>query len=132
MLRTALTAQTLALALVAGTAHAAADDAATKRDIRCVLVVGLVASQAQASASESARQGMIAGMGYYLGRLKGRDPDIDLTARISAEAKGLKISELQSEGLRCGEELKAFGAESQRVGAALKAVGEEARKTATD
>jgi hypothetical protein len=131
MLRSILPA--LALALAAGPALAAADDAAAaKRDVRCILVIGLIASNTQAAASESAKQGMIAGMGYYLGRLKGREPDIDLTARIVAETRGIRLADIQGEALRCGDELKAFGAESQRVGAALKAVGEEARKTATD
>lgn len=129
MLKTVLPA--LVLAFAAGTASAA-DDAAAKRDVRCVLVVGLIASQASAGASETTKQGMVAGMGYYLGRLKGREPDVDLAARIAAEARGLKLADIQAEALRCGEELKAFGAESQRVGAALKAAGEEARKTATD
>lgn len=123
----------IALALcVATPAVAQVDDAAARRDLRCVLVVGIIGGQVQASGSDSAKQGMMAGIGYYLGRLKGRDPAINLTARLTAEARGLKIGDLQPEALRCGEELKQFGRESQEVGAALKALGAEAGKTATD
>ena len=122
-----------ALVLLAATpAMAQTDDAAARRDLRCVLVVGIIGSQVQASASDAAKSGMMAGIGYYLGRLKGRDPGINLTARLTAEAKGLKIGDLQPEALRCGEELKEFGRESQEISAALKALGAEAGKTATD
>jgi hypothetical protein len=121
----------LITALSAGSA-CAADEAAARRDLRCVLVVGIIAGAAQDSASDTTKQGLVASIGYYLGRLKGRDPGIDLTARISAEARGLKLADLQAEAARCGEELKVFGQESQQVGAALKALGAEVGKTATD
>ena len=114
----------LAFALSLGAAPAfAADEAAQERDLRCVLVVAI--SGAQAGASAEAKQGLAGGIGYYMGRLKARDPAIDLGARLSALAKGMQIADLKDDFARCGAEMKAFGAEAQSVGRALQAVGQQ-------
>ncbi|MBW8815219.1 MAG: hypothetical protein JF588_17505 [Caulobacterales bacterium] len=111
----------LSLALLAAPAHAAAaDPAAASKDLQCALVLAVMGAQAT---TPEMKQGAIGGVSYYLGRLKGREPDIDLPARVTAEAKAMQPADIQAAGTRCGAELKAFGAESQTVGAALKALG---------
>jgi hypothetical protein len=110
----------LALAALAGPAFAApADTAAASRDLRCALVMAAMGAQAT---TPEMKQGAVGGVSYYLGRLQGREPDIDLPARITVEARMMQAADLGAAAQRCGEELKAFGVESQRVGAALKAL----------
>lgn len=114
----------LVLAAGAGTAAAAPDPAAEHRDMRCVAVTAIAAQQAK---TPEMRMGAAAGVGYFMGRLKGRDPDFDLVARLSADLKGLKtVEELKPDIVRCAAELKAFGLEAQAAGEALKALGAQA------
>jgi hypothetical protein len=120
----------LLLAAAAGTAVAAPDPAADHRDMRCVAVMAIALQQAK---SPEMKQGAAAGVGYFMGRLKGRDPDFDLTARLLADLKGLKdVEELKPDVLRCAEELKTFGLEAQAAGAALKSLGGQAPTAGTD
>lgn len=111
-----------ALALIATPARAA-DEAAQDRDLRCVLVVAI--SGAQAGASEQAKQGLAGGIGFYMGRLKARDAQIDLSARLTGLATSIQLAELKDDFVRCGAEMKAFGAEAQAVGRALQAVSQQ-------
>lgn len=95
-------------------------DAAT-RDIRCFVAVAFASSLTQDQAMK-ANMGM--GITYYLGRLKGREPNIDLKARIVAEAQRMEAggADLRAEMSRCGKELVDMGHETQDVGAALQAL----------
>jgi len=120
----------LILAAAAGTAAAAPDPAAEHRDIRCVAVTAIAAQQAK---TPEMRMGAAAGVGYFMGRLKGRDPDFDLVARLSADLKSLKdLEELKPDIVRCAAELKAFGLEAQAAGAALKSLGAQTTAAPTD
>jgi hypothetical protein len=120
-----LAAAGLALAAIS-TPAAAADEEAQQRDLRCLLAVAITG--AQAPPSEETRQGLAAGVGFYMGRLKARDPAIDLSARLTALTKGMQIADLKGDFSRCGAEMKVFGAEAQDVGRALQAVGQAAAK----
>ena len=104
----------LALTAVAGAAQAA--DPATD-DMRCIMVVGILGGT---TTNPTMCDGAMMGLGYYIGRLKGRDPSFDLTGRLTALAKGMKIADLTPDFTRCGEEMKAIGLESQEVGRALQ------------
>jgi hypothetical protein len=115
-----------ALALAASTpaaaqAPAAADPTdASARDIRCFVAVAFASSLSQDPAMK-ANMGM--GVTYYLGRLKGREPNIDLKARIVAEARRMEAGGpdlLRAEMSRCGRELVDMGRETQDVGSALE------------
>jgi hypothetical protein len=116
------TALALALSLSA-TSALAADEAAQARDLRCVLVVAITG--AQAGASEQVKQGLAGGLGFYMGRLKARDPAVDLPARLTALTKDIQLADLRDDFARCGAEMKTFGAEAQAVGRALQAVGQQ-------
>jgi hypothetical protein len=110
----------ISLALAAGPA-AAADEAAQGRDLRCVIVGGMIVSK---TTDEATRLGVTAAVGYFVGRLKGRDPGMNLTARLSNELKTLRLGELGGETTRCSAEILEFGREMQTAGAAMKAIGE--------
>jgi hypothetical protein len=119
----------LLLAAGAGTAAAAPDPAADHRDMRCVAVMAIALQQAK---TPEVKQGTAAGLGYFAGRLKGRDPDFDLPTRLLADLKDVKtVEEFKPDILRCATELKAFGREAQAAGEALKALGAQA-PAATD
>lgn len=99
------------LALCASAARAADSD--TDNDLRCMVVAGAVAGspnpQLQAAAPLM--------MSYYLGRAKGREPGIDIGARLEAAYRGLKASGLQADAQRCGAEMAAMGKETQDLAA---------------
>ncbi len=58
-----------------------------------------------------------------MGKIKAREPKIDLKTRLVAETKALlaDTKRLQAECSRCGEDMKAWGRETQEIGEALKA-----------
>ena len=94
----------LAWALSVGTAStgARAEDADTG-DLRC-FVVGLNTA-ASDDASRKAAGAMIAV--YYMGRLDGRTPDLDLKTRLVAEIRKMTSGQLQVDAARCSAEMSA-------------------------
>ena len=111
----------LLLAAIAPAASAQPADPA-RNDLRCVIAVGMFAAQTK---DQDSKVGSAAGLGFFIGRLKGREPGIDLKARVLAEANLLKSpADLQPDFPRCGAEMQAFGKESTELGDALKAFGE--------
>jgi hypothetical protein len=108
----------LAAAFAAPAAGQSADP--TRDDLRCVIAVGMFAAQARNDADT--KLGAAAGLGFFIGRIKGREPGIDLKARVLAEANRLKTpADLQPDLARCGGEMQAISNESNALGAALKA-----------
>lgn len=103
-----------ALALCAGAARA--EDSQTTRDLRCTMIAFYMVSQAKADA-----QGSLSGVAlYYLGRLDGRTPGLDIEKRIRQEAATLTEAQFAAEAKRCGEEMKVRGQEIQVLGANLQ------------
>eukprot|EP01035_Chromulina_nebulosa_P047302 gene47302-64114_t len=84
-----------------------------RRDLRCVLVAGLVGSQLDATASNETKQGIASGVAFFMGRIKGRSPTADLSSMLVAEGRGLlqNSAEMKRELVRCGGEMQVFGAE---------------------
>ena len=120
MLRTIIVAVlSLLAATPAATAPVGEDD---RDDLRCVIVVGIAGSQPAANTSAEMKTGIASGIAFFMGRIKGRNPTADLTSMLVTEAKGLaqNPAELQREFVRCGGEMKAFGAEAKAAGAALQ------------
>lgn len=89
----------------------------TIADIQC-LVVG-------ARLSASPGQKLVGSMMaiYFLGRIDGRSPTVDLQALLKIEAGKLTGSEFGSAASRCGAELSARGAEINRIGRTLEQLG---------
>lgn len=104
----------LALTLMPFTLAAAPPlDAETTKDVRCLLAV----SSLVGSDNQAAQMSALIGSQYFLGRIDGRSPNLDLEAALTAEAPKLNQTEMKFLFQSCGEMLK------QR-GLALKAIGE--------
>lgn len=62
-------------------------------------------------------------LSYFLGRIDGRSPHIDLEALIEREAKKMTTSDLRNVARRCGTEFSARGAQITRIGKDLERSG---------
>jgi len=116
-----MTARTLPILAALGVLAAAAPAPAlavdaTTSDLRCLLAL----SAAEDAADGQMKPAMMAGVVYYLGRLDGRTPDLDLEAKAAAELKAMSIQDLSDETVRCGAALFARGK-------AIEAIGEKLR-----
>jgi hypothetical protein len=88
-----------------GLSAATAAEDETAADIRCV-VVSMGLSQSDDAALKTA--GLLSAM-YYLGRLDGHAPNLDLENGFFDEIQKMNPAELQSEAMRCGRVLRERG-----------------------
>jgi hypothetical protein len=58
---------------------------------------------------------------YYLGKLDGREPGLDLDRVILAEAERMTSTQVRAEAEKCGKELSARGAAISDIGLRLPA-----------
>ena len=111
---------TLSLAVMAvsaiGFAARAADDVSAA-DIRCLAVATLLSSNADPNVKNA---GLMAAL-YYLGKVDGRDPRLDLESRLKQEFLQLSAQQVQAEASRCGAELGVRGKAVSEIGARLQA-----------
>ena len=108
-----------ALSAAAGLATAAkAADADNVADVRCVVVaMGLTQSpdpQVKALAAAASL--------YFVGRIDGRAPDLDLEAMMIRQVNSMSMDDMRGELQRCagilqtrGDRLKAIGADLQKI-----------------
>lgn len=125
------------VAMAAGAFHVAgaADSASTApsadarniADVRCVVVGMKMAELADAKAKSS---GTLLAL-YYIGRLDGRAPGLDLEAQILSQMKSLSPAEYKSEAQRCGAELQAEGQKITAIGEDLNKRGQEEESLST-
>ena len=88
-------------------------------DLRCYIVVS---SQLMASENPTEKMAAFMAQGYWLGRIDGRAPDLDLEERLIAEFPNTTKSEFfRAEAARCGQEMVVRGK-------AVSAIGENIRK----
>ena len=84
-------------------------------DVRCLIsAVSLLQSP-----NNSVRAAAAASALYYLGRLDGREPGLDLQEIILAEAGKMTSTQLRVETEACGKELSARGAAIDSIGRKL-------------
>ena len=107
-----------AAALLFLAAAAPAPDAETRADIRCFIAV----SSLMESEDEAMRQAGSMASQYYLGRIDGRVPDLDLESAVAAELP-IDQAALQALMQSCGAELEKRGQEVVAVGKRLTARG---------
>jgi hypothetical protein len=109
----------LSLASAARAAPEASANDETSADVRCVVVAfGLVQSpdpQVKALATGASL--------YFVGRIRGRSPDLDLEAAIINQVGTMAPEDLRDELQRCSGVLQAEGGKLQQVGADLKKLG---------
>ncbi len=93
--------------------EARADDAAD--DAKC-LAVALNMASAQDADEQSV--GILSTM-YWLGRLDGRNPSLDLQKQLSDAADAMTQDDLKTEATRCTATLRARGEELSKLGPGL-------------
>ncbi len=114
--RRLMAALALGGALMASGARAQAD--ATAADVRCLVVLGIVSDMAEASNKPR----VTAALTYYLGRLDGRTPSLDLEAQMAAEGAKLSPQDLRAEAVSCGQAVATRGEAVRAIGDRLKAM----------
>jgi len=111
---------TLTIVLIAaaavGRAAQAADDVAAA-DVRCLAVATVLSSNADPNVKNA---GLMAAL-YYLGRVDGRQPTLDLEARLKQAYEQMSLQDVQAEARRCGAELGVRGKAVSEIGARLMA-----------
>lgn len=111
-----------AAALAGGlAAPAAAQDAATTADLRCTIAAVALAGSAGGNATLQ-QQATMAAL-YFIGKLDGRTPNLDLEAGIRAEMAKMSQSEMGAEAQRCGQQLMGRGQALQTIGEHFKDLG---------
>ena len=103
---------------------ARADD--TDNDVECV-AIGLSMAASQDALMRSSG-GMVAL--YYLGRLDGRTPDLELEDRLKSAVNTLGPNEFRLAATRCSEGLKARGESLTAIGKDLQQKGAPAPSSA--
>lgn len=107
---------TAVLPLLAG---AASPEEQTRSDLRCVVALTQFAKMESA---EIRQAGMTASL-YFIGRLDGRVPDLDLEAALERELKTVPPSEYGSLLQSCGAAMQARGVKIIEIGASLAKKG---------
>lgn len=102
-------------------APAMAEDASSP-DVRCLTIAALMVG----NGGQAQQAGFVSAL-YYIGRLDGRSPGLDLKARILEEAQALTPDKIEAERLRCSRQLQERGAALQTVGEALKQMGQSGK-----
>ncbi|MBT2188584.1 hypothetical protein [Sphingobium nicotianae] len=117
-MRTSFAASVGGVALMAGSPGLAAQPPEVEADLRCIAIVAAAVGQAQGEA----RTGVIGGMMYFIGRVEGRAPAIDLEAELRRIYTALTQEVVETERIRCGGILSEKGQRLQAVGKALQTV----------
>jgi hypothetical protein len=106
-----------ATALAAAAPVRAAEDTGAASDFRCMVAAIALYQSTNPQVKDA---GMMASL-YYLGRLDGRTPNVDLEAGLKQQFERMSAQELQAEAVRCGGALQARGKAVTEIGARLKA-----------
>lgn len=123
-MRTALIAlaAVTAAAAAAPAAPAAAQSAEALADVRCVLVLGVIARD------PNQKQAAFQGVYYYLGRIDGRGLKSKLEGLMKSEGKNITSPErAQAELARCGGELRQRASDLQTTYQHLQAEAQAAK-----
>jgi hypothetical protein len=106
-------------AALAAVATGVRADPAPAADVRCLAVAAFLAGNSDPKLQNA---GVMAAL-YFLGKLDGHEPDMDLEARLKEVATQLSPKDLQSEAVRCGAELASRGKTMNEIGLRLQALG---------
>jgi hypothetical protein len=91
--------------------------AETLYDARCLLIQALVMNQQVAAApNDSVAIARTYGtMLYYIGRMQGRDPNVNISDRIRAETPNMTPEEISTVGPNCAKDLATLGQQLQNM-----------------
>lgn len=108
---------TMAAVLAAGPVQAQTQDSETRKDLRCIASIAMLAGSTQdASTANSAIMGFL----YYLGRAEGREGDLNLENALRQEIARMSPSDIPAEMIRCGDQLKSKGEQLQAIGRSMQ------------
>jgi hypothetical protein len=99
-------------ALVLSSAQGQAPDTETAADMRCVIVGMRLAGMTDPTARSSGMMGAL----YYLGRVEGRTPKLDVETLMIEQISKMTSSDYSSETQRCGNGLTAKGKQISQIG----------------
>jgi hypothetical protein len=116
MIRLIATAATLALPN-AGLAATPAEE--TAKDVRCLIVVSELADSKD---KETETAGLIASQ-YFLGRIDGRSPGVDLQRLLIREAEKLTDADRPTLLVSCGNQLEERGRYLEKIGKSISEKG---------
>jgi hypothetical protein len=105
----------LAAALTQAPAGAPTPADPTTEDIRCFIAMAAAAQNADGEMKPA----MTAGVIYYLGKLDGRTPSLDLETRTKDLGNRMTVEDFRDETLRCGAAFVARGQALQQMGERL-------------
>ena len=118
MIKNALAAAFVFLATGAASAQTISPDEATLADVRC-LVIGF--SLAGAGPTPEARQAGNLISIYYVGRVHGRTPDLDMGDLLYQQSLQATPESLEADRVRCGTEFQQVGRDLVDLGARMQA-----------
>ncbi len=113
MRKPGLCALSSAALLLSVQAHA--QDASTLADIRCV-AVGMHFAETPDSHEKSTGTLLVL---YYMGRLDGRAPNLDIGTLLAQQIDSMKASDYSAEATRCAQALAQRGAHTNQLGEEL-------------
>ena len=108
-----IVAALFALAQAGGVARAAAPD--TTADLKCFVALSVVNDAADPDVTASIKLGRL----YFLGRLDGAAPGMDLKKRFLDQAGKLSVNDVKAQLARCGAILSARANVLQDIGRSL-------------
>jgi len=94
-------------------------DAATKGDLRCFIALTVLADNDDPEIKQAASAGTL----YFLGRLDGRTPALDIEAAVAAETTVMTDAAIRSLLKSCGDTLTRRGDYLIATGKALEKRG---------
>lgn len=113
-----------ALTALSSPAAAQTLDDASLRDVQCMAVTLAIASQYNDSGDQVGMQTAIGTMSYYLGRLEGRDPDVEWVSYFADHPDAFRQAVADQRNFeRCGAEIVALGQSMVAAGDRMTAQG---------
>jgi hypothetical protein len=91
-------------------------DAVTKGNLRCFIALTVLADTDDPAVKQAAAAGTL----YFLGRLDGRSPNLDIETAVAAEMRGMTEAEIRSLLKSCGDTIKGRGDYLIAIGKALE------------
>jgi hypothetical protein len=112
-----------AAVLMAATTQSAAAANWSKQDIADGECIGFFAAELGAQPEDKIDPGAVAIVSYFVGKVEGRNPGMDLTQLLTADLIERIATQKEQIGTRCAEEAMTMGQSMMRAGEALQKLG---------
>ncbi|PZO92078.1 MAG: hypothetical protein DI623_01100 [Sphingomonas sanxanigenens] len=108
--------------LLAAAVPAAAPQPTIEQDVRCLLMMSLLAGD---ESNSEAKQGGTFGVLIWYGRLSARLSAEEIRAAVKRESASMTNAIFKTDGQRCSQEMAAYGGAMQAVAAEMDVSGAE-------